>query len=65
MAGIPGEIAVTKIVALSEYKSSAEFEQVCADNFDEGVHNFIYNVWREYPEWDLSFLGEAARDMIT
>ena len=25
---------------------------------------FIYNVWREHPEWDLSFLGEAARDMV-
>ena len=25
---------------------------------------FIYNVWREHPEWDLSFLGEAAKEMV-
>ena len=42
----------------------AEFEQVCADNYDDGVRAFMYNVWREHPEWDLSFLGEAAREMI-
>ena len=24
----------------------------------------MYNVWRKHPEWDLSFLGEAAREMI-
>ena len=24
----------------------------------------MYNVWCEHPEWDLSFLGEAAREMI-
>ena len=24
----------------------------------------MYNVWREHPEWDLSFLGEVAREMI-
>ena len=24
----------------------------------------MYNVWHEHPEWDLSFLGEAAREMI-
>ena len=57
VAGVPGEIVAAKTVALFEYKSSAKFEQVCADNFDEGVRTFIYNVWREHPEWDLSFLG--------
>ena len=65
VARVPGEITAAKIVALSEYKSSAEFEQVCANNFDEGVRTFIYNVWHEHPEWDLSFLGEATREMIT
>ena len=24
----------------------------------------MYNVWREHPEWDLSFLGESAKEMI-
>ena len=25
---------------------------------------FMYNIWCEHSEWDLSFLGEAAREMI-
>ena len=25
---------------------------------------FIYNIWREHPEWDLSFLGETAKEMV-
>ena len=58
------EVATTKIVAFSEYQSSAEFEQVCVDNYDEGVWAFMYNVWCEHPEWDLSFLREAAGVMI-
>ena len=37
------EVATTKIVAFSEYQSSAEFEQVCVDNYDEGVWAFMYN----------------------
>ena len=44
VAGVPGEIARAKTMALSEYKSLNKFEQVCANNFDEGVHTFIYNV---------------------
>ena len=24
----------------------------------------MYNVWREHPEWDLSFLGEVAMEMV-
>ena len=24
----------------------------------------MYNVWREHLEWDLSFLGEAAKEMV-
>ena len=64
VAGVTKEIAATKTTALSEYQSSAKFIQVCANNFDEGVCMFVYNVWREHPEWDLSFLGEAAREMI-
>ena len=63
VARVPREITAAKTVALSEYKSSAKFEQVCADNFDEGIRTFIYNIWREHPEWDLSFLEEATRDM--
>ena len=58
------EVVAAKVVALSEYQSSAEFEQVCGDNYDEVVRAFMYNVWCEHPEWDLSFLGEAAREMI-
>ena len=58
------EVAATKAVALSEYQSSYEFEQVYGENYDKGVHAFMNNVWRELPEWDLSFLGEAAREMI-
>ena len=59
-----GQVAAAKTVALSKYQSSAEFKQVCADNYDEGVWAFMYNVWREHPEWDLSFLGKATREMI-
>ena len=58
------EVVAAKAVALSDYQSSAEFEQVCGDNYDEVVRAFMYNVWCEHPEWDLSFLGEAAREMI-
>ena len=50
MAGVTGEIVAAKTVAVSEYQSSAEFEQVYANNYDEGVRTFIYNVWREHPE---------------
>ena len=25
----------------------------------------MYNIWREHPEWDLSFLEEEAREMVT
>ena len=47
-----------------EYQSSAEFRQVRDKGFEDGVSTFIYNVWHEHPEWDLSFLGEAAREMV-
>ena len=50
MARVIGEIVATKTAALSEYNSSTEFEQVCTNNFDEGIHTFIYNVWHEHPE---------------
>ena len=59
------EVATAKNVALSEYQHADEFEQVCVDNYEEGVRTFMYNVWCEHPKWDLSFLGEAAREMIT
>ena len=64
VAWVAGKIVVAKTMALYEYQSLVEFEQVCADNYDEGVRAFMYNVWHEHPEWDLSFLGEAAREMI-
>ena len=64
VAKVPGEIAAAKTAILSEYQSSAKFEQVRADNFDEGVCTFIYNIWCEHLKWDLSFLGEVAREMI-
>ena len=28
------------------------------------VSRFFVHVWRKHPEWDLSFLREAAREMI-
>ena len=59
------EMATAKAMALSEYQSSAEFRQVCEEQYDEGVWAFLYNVWREHPEWDLAFLGEMAREMVT
>ena len=65
LAEVPREIAATKTTALAEYQSSAEFRQVRDEGFEDGVRTFIYNVWREHPEWDLSFLGEPAREMVT
>ena len=64
LARVPEEIAAARTAALAEYQSSAEFEQVQNENFDEGVCTFIYNVWHEHPAWNLSFLGEAAREMV-
>ena len=64
MAEVAGEIPAAKTVALFEYQSLTEFEQLCVDNYDEGVRAFMYNVWHEHPEWDLSFHREAAREMI-
>ena len=46
VGGVSGEIPIAKTVALSEYQSLAELEQARANNFDEGVRTFIYNVWR-------------------
>ena len=57
---VPREIAAAKTAALVEYQSLAEFWQVQDEGFEDGVRTFIYNVWREHSEWDLSFLGEAA-----
>ena len=57
-------MAATKAMTPSKYQSSAEFEQLCGEQYDEGVWAFMYNVWRKHPEWDLTFLGEAAREMI-
>ena len=34
------------------------------DAFDDGVRTFIFNVWREHLEWDLSFLGLAAVEAV-
>ena len=62
MAETTGEVVVAIIVALSVHQSSAEFEQVYADNYDEGVQAYMYNVWHEHPEWDLQFLGEAVKE---
>ena len=64
LAGVPKEIAATKTAALVEYQSSAEFEQVWEESFDDGICTFIYNIWHEHPECDLFFLGEAAREMV-
>ena len=64
LAGVPEEIAAARTAALAKYQSSTEFEQVRSENFDEGVRTFIYNIWREHPEWDLSFLGEVAKEMV-
>ena len=64
LAEVPQEIAAAKTAALVEYQSSAELEQFRRDTFDEGVRTFIFNVWREHPEWDLSFLGLAAVETV-
>ena len=64
LAGVPKEIVVAKTAALAEYQSLAEFEQVWDESFDDGVCTFIYNVWNEHPEWDLSFLVGVAREMV-
>ena len=64
LTGVLEEIAAAKTAALAKYQSSTEFEQVRSENFDDDVRTFIYNVCREHPEWDLSFLGEAAREMV-
>ena len=63
-AEVPKEIAAAKTTALAEFQSSTEFRQVQDEGFEDGVRIFIFNVWREHPEWDLSFLGEAAREMV-
>ena len=39
---VPKEIVVAKTAALAEYQSSAEFEQVQCDSFDDGVRTFIF-----------------------
>ena len=51
-------------LVVSEYQSSAEMQQVKDTNFDEEVWSFLYNVVTERPEWDLSFLEEAAVQII-
>ena len=51
-------------VVLSKYQLSAEFQQVCEEQYDEGVWTFLYNMWSKHPKWDLSFLGEAAKEMV-
>ena len=58
-------MAATKGITLSEYQSSVEFKQVYEGQYDEVIQAFMYNVWRAHPEWDLSFLGQAAREMVT
>ena len=65
MAEVPREITTAKTAALAEYQSSAKFRQVRDEGFKDGVRTFICNVWHEHPEWDLSFLGEVAREMVT
>ena len=65
LAGVPEEIAAAKTAALAEYQSSAEFKQVQGESFDDGVRTFIYNIWLEHSEWNLSFLREVAREMAT
>ena len=61
---VPREIAATKTMTLAKYQSSVELSQVRDKGFEDSVRTFIYNVWREHPKWDLSFLGEAARKMV-
>ena len=65
LAKVPEEITAARTAALAEYQPLAEFEHVWNENFDEGIRTFIYNVWREHSEWDLSFLGQAAKEMVT
>ena len=64
LVGVPEEIAAGKTAALVEYQSAAELKQVREESFDDGIQTFIYNVWLKHLEWDLSFLREAAREMV-
>ena len=50
LAEVPRQITAAKIVALSEYQSSAEFKQVRDEGFEDGVCTFIYNIWSEHLE---------------
>ena len=58
------EVVAAKAMALSEYQLSVEFQQVCDDQYNEGVWAFLYNVWHKHPDWDLTFLGEATKEVI-
>ena len=64
LAEVPKEIAAAKTAALAEYQSSAEFEQVRSEGFNDDVRTFIFNVCHKHLEWDLSFLGAAAREVV-
>ena len=64
LAKVPQEIVAAKTAALAEYWSSTELEQFWHDTFDDGVRIFIFNVWQEHLEWDLSFLGPTAVEVV-
>ena len=42
------EVVAARAMALSEYRSLAEFRQVYEEQYYEGVPAFLYNVWREH-----------------
>ena len=61
---VPKEIDTAKSAALAKYQSSTEFGQVRSEGFEDGIRTFIYNIWRERPEWDLSFIGPMAKEVV-
>ena len=44
MVEVPKEIDAAKSATLAKYQSSAEFEQVRSEGFENGVCTFIYNI---------------------
>lgn len=38
--------------------------KMAAKSFDQGLSTFIHSVWRNHPEYDLSFLGDKVISLI-
>ena len=52
--------------AVEAYKNSQEFATEKGALFDEAVKCLISCIWKEYPEWDLTFVNpKVVPDLIT